>query len=142
MKQSVFFHVTSFSAGLIFAVGLGVSGMTQPAKVKAFLDVANWNPALMWVMAGAIGVYAIGHLFARRLKKPFFAPNWSHIPKIGSDLPNSVKIGNVLFGAGWGLAGYCPGPALVSLASMNSEVITFTISMFVGFMLYEPYSRK
>jgi uncharacterized membrane protein YedE/YeeE len=140
MKQTPGFMFTAFLAGLLFAIGLGVSGMVQPAKVIGFLDISSlerWNPALMWVMVGAIGTFAAIQFFASRLPKPLFAANWSHIPARGHDLDTKASIGNLLFGIGWGLAGYCPGPAIVSLASGSGEPLIFVTAMFTGFFAYE-----
>jgi uncharacterized membrane protein YedE/YeeE len=123
----------SFLCGVLFAVGLGLAGMTSPAKVLAFLDVTSraWDPSLAFVMAGAIGVH---FFFARRALRvsraggaPVAAPRF-YLPE-ESDLDRSLLVGAALFGIGWGLAGYCPGPALVSF------IVTPTAVIFVGAML-------
>ncbi|MEQ8231071.1 MAG: YeeE/YedE family protein [Gammaproteobacteria bacterium] len=129
-----------FLVGLLFAVGLGISGMTQPTKVIGFLDVAgSWDPALMFVMGGAVVIGFFGYRFVLRRPAPFFAPAF--------DLPTRRDIdarlfgGAALFGAGWGLAGFCPGPALVALASGSSDVVTFVVAMFVGFLAQDLVAR-
>ena len=123
--------LVSFLAGLVFAIGLGVGGMTQPAKVLAFLDVAGrWDPSLALVMAGAIAVYAPVSHWALRRSAPLFASRFQ-VPA-RRDLDASLIGGAVLFGLGWGLAGYCPGPALVSLASGASGVVLFVAAMLAG----------
>jgi uncharacterized membrane protein YedE/YeeE len=120
-------------SGALFAIGLGLAGMTSPAKVLAFLDVASsrWDPSLAFVMAGAIGVHV---LFARRAlassragRAPIAASRW-HLPE-RTEIDRSLLVGAALFGAGWGLAGYCPGPALVAF------VVTPVSVIFVGAML-------
>lgn len=120
----------AFLCGLLFAIGLGFAGMTSPAKVLAFLDVTSsaWDPSLAFVMAGAIGVHVV---FARKAlvpnATPLFAPRY-FLPE-QRDVDRSLVAGAALFGAGWGLAGYCPGPALVAFVVTPSSVI------FVGAML-------
>lgn len=114
-----------FFAGLLFAVGLGVGGMTNPRKVMAFLDVfGRWDPSLLLVMGGAVLV----HL-------PFL--RWMGTrPPSGPERPDVTLIaGAAIFGVGWGLSGYCPGPAVVSLASGASGAIVFVLAMLVGFVL-------
>lgn len=137
-KQVVF----AFFVGALFAVGLGVSGMTQPEKVIGFLDIAgDWDPSLAWVMVGAIGTFGLIHVFVKEREKPVLAADWSHIPKVGADLTTRAKLGNVLFGVGWGLAGYCPGPAFVSLTGGQASAYAFVAAMFVGFLLSDGVSR-
>ena len=123
--------LVSFLAGLVFAIGLGVGGMTQPAKVLAFLDVTGrWDPSLALVMAGAIAVYAPVSYWALRRPAPLFASRFQ-VPT-RRDLDASLIGGAVLFGLGWGLAGYCPGPALVSLAAGASGVVLFVAALLAG----------
>lgn len=140
MSSSPGFLVTSFVSGLLFALGLGVSGMTHPDKVVGFLDITSlerWNPALLWVMVGAIATFAVLRLVLGGRPKPVFAPDWGHIPKPSRTIPGKVMLGNVLFGVGWGLAGYCPGPALVSATTLGSEPLLFTAAMALGFIVAE-----
>lgn len=132
MKRAL---AVSFGAGLLFAVGLGLSGMTQPGKVLAFLDVTgDWDPSLALVMAGAIGVHAVFVRIASVRNKPYLVESF--------DLPRAKRIdarlvlGSALFGAGWGIAGYCPGPALVSLASFHPSALVFVVSMALGMSLH------
>jgi uncharacterized membrane protein YedE/YeeE len=126
--------IAAFFAGLIFAIGLGAGGMTQPAKVLAFLDVAgNWDPSLAFVMAGAIAVYAPVARWALRRPAPLCTERFQ-VPA-RRDLDAALVGGAVLFGIGWGLAGYCPGPAVVSLASASSGTVLFVAAMLVGMTL-------
>lgn len=121
----------SFVAGLVFGLGLVVSGMTQPSKVINFLDVTgDWDPSLGLVMAGAIGVHALAYRFVDRLPKPLWAQSWS-VPT-RRDIDAQLLIGAVLFGAGWGLGGYCPGPAITAAITGHPSTLTFTAAMLAG----------
>lgn len=135
MKQSV----ASFAVGLLFALGLGVSGMTQPQKVIGFLDVTAWDPSLMFVMVGAIGVHAIAYVFISRQKVPLL-DNQFYLPK-KKEITGSLVAGSIIFGLGWGLAGFCPGPAVVSLASGQLTVVVFVIMMILGMLSVRVVER-
>src|SRR5690606_37556201 len=103
---------------------LGISGMTQPGRVVGFLDVfGDWDPTLAFVMAGAVAVHFITYRLIRKRKSPLWAPKW-HLPT-DRKLDSKLVLGAVLFGVGWGLAGYCPGPALTSLASFTLRPYVF-----------------
>ncbi len=121
-------------AGLLFGAGLALGGMTDPAVVTGFLDIAGaWNPQLMFVMAGGVIVTFIGYRLA--LKRP--APLWDErfaLPS-ASAIDKPLIGGALIFGIGWGLAGYCPGPAVASLGSGSSQVIAFVIAMLVGMIV-------
>lgn len=114
--------------------------MTRPSKVTAFLDVlGDWDPSLLFVMAGAIVVYAIGYRLIVKRPKPLFGESFQ-IPTLRKvDLP--LALGAVLFGIGWGMAGFCPGPALTSLASLQFEPLLFVASLFAGMFLFELQDR-
>ncbi len=128
--------LTSFVSGVIFAVGLGIGGMTQPAKVIGFLDFAgNWDPSLAFVMIGAISVHAFLYRVIRKRPSPLFSPAFSLPTRTDIDL--SLVGGAVIFGLGWGLAGFCPGPALTSLTSGNFSPVIFSTGMIAGMLLYE-----
>lgn len=135
MKQSV----ASFVVGFIFALGLGIAGMTQPQKIIGFLDIANWDPSLMLVMVGAVGVHAIAYIFISRRKVPLLDKQF-HLPK-RNEITGSLVAGSIIFGVGWGLAGFCPGPALVSLASGQLSVVVFVIMMILGMLLVRGVER-
>ncbi|MEO6576651.1 MAG: DUF6691 family protein [Polyangiaceae bacterium] len=123
--------MTAFAAGFLFAVGLAISGMTQPAKVMGFLDVTgNWDPSLAFVMLGAIAVHFGFVQRARRRGKPFFAERfvWPELTRIDA----KVLAGAAIFGLGWGAIGYCPGPAVVSLATGSTSVLLFVALMLLG----------
>ena len=129
-------------AGILFSLGLGLSGMTDPAKVVGFLDVAgHWQPGLAFVMAGAMGTYALlRRLILRRRQAPVFAPAF---PALGKARPDARLVtGAALFGAGWGLAGYCPGPAFTSVGSGTSTVLLFVAAMVGGMLLFQLWERR
>lgn len=125
----------SYISALIFGLGLGLAGMTQPRKIIAFLDIfGKWDPSLLFVMVTAIAVHGSFYFFIKKRSSPLFAP--------GFRLPNNKKIdkkmvlGSLLFGAGWGLGGLCPGPAIVAIFSGASSVLIFLASMSAGIYLY------
>lgn len=128
-------------SGVIFALGLGVSGMTRPEKVIGFLDLfGNWDPSLMFVMMGAIGLHFFLYKVIRKRQAPRFEQRW-HVPT-NTQLTPQLIIGAILFGAGWALAGLCPGPALVSLLSFDPRILFFVGSMLAGVFLYRFLQRK
>lgn len=128
-------------AGLLFGVGLGLAGMTQPAVVLGFLDVGGaWNPRLLFVMAGAVLTTAIGYRLVWRARKPRFetafdVPSARHIDA-------RLLLGAAVFGLGWGVAGYCPGPALVSLAGGVGSVWLLVAMMVVGWWLASRWPMR
>jgi len=125
-----------FLCGVLFAVGLGLSGMTQPSKVVNFLDfTGNWDPSLMFVMGGAVFVYYIGQRLTLMRDKPALTTSNFQLPT-ATDVDFPMFIGNVIFGIGWGMAGFCPGPALVSAVSGVTTPIMFLVSMAFGMYAY------
>jgi len=132
-------YLIIFLSGLLFAIGLGISGLTDPNKVLGFLNIGGvWDPSLLCTMGGAVIVSSLGYQWARKRSKPFRAPKFQ-IPKMSKITPRLV-IGSLLFGIGWGLAGFCPGPALTAVFSGASAPIYFTLSMAVGMVLYQAVS--
>ncbi|MGE8508503.1 YeeE/YedE family protein [Paraburkholderia terricola] len=128
-------------AGLIFGVGLIVSGMANPAKVQGFLDLAgNWDPSLAFVMGGAIAIGVVGFAIARRLKRSVLGAPMS-LPK-ATRIDRRLLAGSALFGAGWGLAGFCPGPALVSAGSGEPKAVLFVAAMLVGMQIFSLLERR
>lgn len=126
--------VMALLAGLLFGAGLVLGGMTQPAVVLGFLDVfGHWNPQLVFVMAGAMLTTAIGYRVLRGRAQPLFDKQF-HTPTKRA-LDRRLLIGAAVFGIGWGLAGYCPGPALASLTGMAPGLLLFVACMFVGWWL-------
>jgi len=126
--------------GLVFGIGLIVSGMTDPAKVIGFLDLTgNWDPSLGFVMGGAIlvGIFAFG-VARKRQRSLLGAP--MRLPT-ATVIDRRLVLGSLAFGAGWGLAGYCPGPALASLAVGGEKPLLFTLAMMAGMALFEVLER-
>lgn len=120
-------HLTIFTAGLLFALGLGISGMTLPQKVIGFLDFAgnNWDPSLGLVMVSSAGIFLLLHRFVLRRSAPLFDTEF-HVPT-GNDIDSPLIVGAALFGIGWGMIGLCPGPALAVLVSGHTEVWIFLL---------------
>jgi uncharacterized protein len=132
--------VFALGAGFVFGTGLWVSGMANPKKVLGFLDVTgNWDASLMLVMAGAVAVTLIGFRIVLKWKKPVLAESFE-LPK-KSDIDTPLVAGAAIFGIGWGIAGYCPGPALTALATLSAESIVFVAAMIVGGLLQRALWR-
>jgi uncharacterized protein len=132
--------LSAFAAGLVFGVGLILSGMTDPGKVIGFLDVAgSWDPSLAFVMGGAILVGVFAFALAHRRAKSFFGGGM-HLPH-NRDIDRRLVGGSLLFGIGWGLAGFCPGPALVSFGSGQEKAAIFVAAMLGGMLIYTAADR-
>jgi hypothetical protein len=132
--------VMALVAGLIFGIGLIVSGMTNPAKVTGFLDLAgSWDPSLACVMAGAILVGVVAFGLARKRERSLLGAAM-RLPT-ATRIDRRLLIGSAAFGAGWGLAGYCPGPALATLASGGIKPLIFTVAMLAGMGIFEVLER-
>lgn len=132
-------YFSSFVAGLVFAVGLGLSGMMNPEKVQGFLDLAGkWDPSLALVMGGAVTITFILFPIIFKRKKPVFESSFA-VPS-NKKIDKSLITGAVLFGAGWGIGGFCPGPAIASIGSFNPNILLFVISMLTGFVIQQKIS--
>jgi len=130
------FYITIFLCGILFAVGLGISGMTQPAKIIAFLDVTgDWDASLLFVMGGAIAVNMIFYRLSLRRSQPVFQDRFVIPSRRG--INSRLIIGAGLFGIGWGLSGFCPGPAWVASVNGALSTLVFLISMLVGMYLFQ-----
>lgn len=117
--------------GALFGLGLAISQMTSPQKVIGFLDVAgNWDPSLLLVLGGAVVVTAIAFRFVPRLKRPVFERSFEESPR--GPVDRRLIAGAAIFGVGWGLAGYCPGPGIVSLARLAPDAFIFVGAFLVG----------
>ena len=126
--------IVSCISGIIFGVGLSVSNMINPEKVLGFLDIFGlWDPSLIFVMMGAIIISAPAFFLFRSKNKPLFADNFT-MPTLKS-IDKNLIIGSSIFGVGWGMAGFCPGPAISSLALLNTYSVFFVLSMIGGFLL-------
>ena len=123
-------------AGLIFGIGLVLSGMLDPARVLGFLDVAGgrWDPTLVFVLGGAVGVAAIGFGLARLRTAPFFDERF-HLPE-ATAIDGRLLGGAAMFGVGWGLVGYCPGPAIASIGFAGTPSALFALAMVGGMLLH------
>lgn len=132
--------LSAFVTGLVFGVGLIVARMTDPSKIIGFLDVAGaWDPSLAFVMAGAIMVGLVAFRVARRRTAAFLG-GAMHLPTV-RHIDRRLMLGSLGFGAGWGLAGYCPGPALVALGAGQDKAVVFVIAMLGGMAIYEIAER-
>ena len=132
--------LAAFAAGLVFGLGLIVSGMTDPSKVIGFLDLAGrWDPSLAFVMAGAIlsGIFAYRYAKMRTIS---FLGGAMRLPST-RQIDRRLVLGSLTFGVGWGLAGYCPGPALVALGAGQDKAMVFVLAMLAGMALYETAER-
>ena len=128
--------VLFFVAGGLFGAGLAISGMTDPARVIGFLNVFGaWDPALLFVMAGAVVVYGLGLLILRRVKNKN-----PQLPSArSSPIDRQLVIGAAIFGVGWGLGGFCPGPALANLGALRVEALLFAPAMAIGMFLAQRF---
>jgi uncharacterized membrane protein YedE/YeeE len=128
-------NLTALASGLLFSFGLIISDMVNPARVLAFLDVTGeWDPALGFVMAGAISVAAVAWIIARPRKSAYFGGEMPPAPS--ETIDKQLVTGSALFGIGWGLVGLCPGPAIVALSFGKWEVAVFLVAMMVGMAIY------
>ena len=126
--------IISLVSGIVFGVGLVISKMINPEKVLGFLDLfGNWDPSLAFVMIGALIVSSPLFHIIKNKEKPLFAEKFNY--SNNKEVNNRLIVGSALFGAGWGLGGLCPGPAISSIALININSITFVFAMFFGFYL-------
>lgn len=133
-------RISEFVVGLLFGVGLMASGMTDPGKVIGFLDLfGTWDPSLALVMGGAIAVGFFAFALAKKRTTTFLGGVLSVPTNAHMDKP--LVIGSLLFGVGWGLGGFCPGPALVSMADGQSKATLFVAAMLVGMLGFELMDR-
>jgi uncharacterized membrane protein YedE/YeeE len=134
-------NLVSLLVGLLFGVGLILSGMADPAKVLGFLDLAGaWDPSLAFVMGGAIAVGLPAFALARGRSRSWLGAEMS-LPTV-REIDRRLVIGSLLFGVGWGVAGFCPGPALVALGMGESKALWFVAAMVAGMALFEWFERR
>jgi uncharacterized protein len=130
--------MTALISGLLFGAGLAVGGMTNPRKVIGFLDVGgSWDPSLALVMLGAIAVHFFAYRWVRGSAAPLFADEFA-IPKL-RHIDAKLVVGSALFGVGWGIGGYCPGPGIVSLGAGRSDAFIFVAAMILGWIATARY---
>ena len=133
-------HVVEFIVGLLFGLGLMLSGMTDPGKVIGFLDLFGaWDPSLALVMGGAIMVGVFAFTVAKKRTTTFLG-GVLRFPT-NADIDKKLVIGSLMFGAGWGIAGFCPGPAILSMAAGQPKALLFVVAMLAGMVGYELLDR-
>ena len=141
MQNTNLQRATEFAVGLLFGWGLMIAGMTDPGKVIGFLDLAGtWDPSLAFVMGGAIAVGFFAFGMAKKRTTNFFG-GALHLPT-SKDIDKRLVIGSLLFGAGWGLAGFCPGPGIVSMAAGEVKGLVFVAAMVAGMAVFEFTDRR
>ncbi|MDO9317051.1 MAG: YeeE/YedE family protein [Gammaproteobacteria bacterium] len=141
MTHTTVHRLSEFAVGLLFGLGLLISGMTDPGKVLGFLDLAGaWDPSLALVMGGAIvvGFFAFG---SAKKRTTSFLGGALHLPT-AKDIDKRLVIGGLLFGAGWGLAGFCPGPGIVTMATGEPKAALFVVAMIAGMLVFQFTDRK
>jgi len=140
MTRSTAHRLSEFFVGLLFGWGLLISGMTDPGKVIGFLDLAgSWDPSLALVMGGAIAVGFFAFGMAKKRTRNFLG-GALHLPT-SRDLDKRLLLGALLFGGGWGLAGFCPGPGIVSMAAGQPKAVVFVVAMLAGMLVFEWIDR-
>jgi uncharacterized membrane protein YedE/YeeE len=133
--------VSAFMVGLVFGIGLIMAGMTDPSKVQGFLDLAgNWDPSLAFVMGGAILVGLVAFRLAGKRERSLLGEAM-RLPT-ATRIDRRLVLGGAAFGAGWGLGGFCPGPALASLATGDHKVLVFTGAMLAGMFAFDVLERR
>ncbi|THK38610.1 YeeE/YedE family protein [Ensifer sp. MPMI2T] len=137
MSKSAGFRVAvTFVSGAIFGLGLAISGMLNPARVRGFLDITrDWDPTLAFVLGGAVAVSAIGMSLARWMRKPLLDERF-HVPETRL-IDRRLILGSAIFGVGWGMVGLCPGPAVALLSLGLPATILFLATMFAGMAVYD-----
>ena len=141
MTRTSAHRLSEFFVGLLFGWGLLISGMTDPSKVIGFLDLAgSWDPSLAMVMGGAIAVGFFAFGTAKKRTSNFFG-GALHLPT-SSNIDKRLLLGSLLFGAGWGLAGFCPGPGIVSMADGQPKAVVFVVAMIAGMLVFEWISER
>lgn len=136
MTRPVSQILAALASGAIFGLGLAVSGMLDPARIQGFLDLSHrWDPSLAFVLGGAVTVMALGLVLIRSLQRPAFAEGF-HLPDT-RPVDRKLILGSALFGLGWGLGGFCPGPALAALSLGRPEPVLFVAGMVAGMLLHD-----
>ena len=140
LHKNTVYRLVEFAVGLLFGIGLMFSGMTDPGKVIGFLDLfGTWDPSLALVMGGAIMVGFFAFTVAKKRTTTFLG-GVMRFPT-NTDIDKKLILGSLMFGAGWGLAGFCPGPALVSMADGQPKALLFVVAMLVGMVGFELMDR-
>ncbi|SBS31325.1 hypothetical protein MAQ5080_01926 [Marinomonas aquimarina] len=135
------YAVITFLTGLLFGLGLAISEMTNPTVVLGFLDLfGDWNPSLVFVMGGAVTVGMIGYVIRNRRSKPWLADKW-YVPT-RRDIDKNLILGSAMFGVGWGLSGYCPGPGLTALTNNPVEGVYFIAALIAGSAIFHFQNHR
>ncbi|HUL92160.1 MAG TPA: DUF6691 family protein [Burkholderiales bacterium] len=136
MTHAMARNASALAAGLLFGLGLAISQMVNPDKVLDFLDVAgDWDPSLALVMGGAVGVAMLAFRFVLKRGKPMFESEF-HLPRM-TKVDRRVLLGSAIFGLGWGIGGYCPGPGIAALSAGSVEALVFVAGMALGSVLHQ-----
>lgn len=134
-------RMIEFILGLLFGLGLLISGMTDPSKVLGFLDLAGtWDPSLVFVMGGGVMVGVLGFAWAKKRSTSLSGQAFQWPDLVHIDRP--LVLGSLMFGVGWGLAGFCPGPALVSMAAGHDKALVFVLAMVAGMGLQDRLKKR
>ena len=135
-------NISSLICGFLFGLGLAISEMVNPAKVLGFLDVTgNWDPSLIFVMAAGLAVTMLTFRFILKQPRPLFESQF-HLPSQSKTIDRQLITGAAIFGIGWGLVGYCPGPAIASLAYGQTETVIFLVAMMAGLYVSRRFRRS
>ncbi len=142
MNRNIYQFAAALASGIVFGFGLSLSGMLNPARVQGFLDIfGTWDPSLAFVLGGAVVVAFIGVQVMKRMRHPAIGDSF-HVPT-NRQIDPPLIIGSALFGLGWGIGGFCPGPAVVSLPIGIPQTVLFVIAMLVGMTLHDRvWSRR
>jgi uncharacterized membrane protein YedE/YeeE len=142
MNRNIYQFVAALASGVVFGLGLSLSGMLNPVRVQGFLDVfGDWDPSLAFVLGGAVVVAFIGVQVMKRMQHPAFDDSF-HVPT-SRRIDAPLVVGSALFGLGWGIGGFCPGPAVASLSVGLPQTFLFVIAMLVGMTLFDRvWSRR
>lgn len=128
-------YIVAYLSALLFGVGLGIAGMTDPANIIGFLDIfGEWKPALILVMGGAIAFHSVSYYFITKRSSPLLSTDFLIPAKRQVDM--KLIVGSAIFGIGWGTGGYCPGPAIAALVTLSPSVLVFITSMLAGIAVF------
>lgn len=142
MNRTILQFAAALASGIVFGFGLSLSGMLNPARIQGFLDVfGNWDPSLAFVLGGAVAVAFIGVQAMKKMRRPAFDDSF-HVPT-NRRIDGPLVIGSALFGLGWGIGGFCPGPAVASLSVGIPQTVLFVVAMLIGMTVYDrAWSRR
>ena len=132
--------IVPFTSGIIFGIGLVIAGMTNPAKVMGFLNMfGNWDPSLVFVMVGAIAISMPVFLLSKKMSAPLFNKEEGFNQQLNKNIDSPLILGSSIFGIGWALVGFCPGPAISALTQVDGNVFMFFIAMSIGMLIKKNF---